>query len=268
MSDKEEKGEVEGEDTAAAEASTEAARVAVAGEEAAAEEVKEEKGEEAAQEEGKEAEAVEVPELSEEQVAALRQDPRFKPEEKAPEGLDAFVKGLLQEQEQAKETEQTQAAERKSVEDALKAYREDDDPAPLAQIAADLYDKAQEAGRVSVEAAKVVDERLSVFVEAEYGEQIRALKPEEVKNLDEMPLMDALKELNHLRVEAVRGESTTDKDAAGKAVRDAATAGAARVEGKGALPGGSAEEEVGDDIGTLMRQGMEDAVDAEEAVGG
>jgi len=94
------------------------------------------------------------------------------------------------------------------------------------------------------------------------------MKPEEVDKLSEMPLVDALTELDRLKAEGIRGEATGEVDAAKKAAQHAKTAVDARSDATGTLPGGSAKEEVGESIGDLMRQGMEEALDVEEAQGG
>ncbi len=258
--DKEEKDEETQEEP---QATNEAEQEAVA-----EESQEEEEGEEDAEEKEEEkADEAELPELTDEQVAALRdKDERFK---QAPSDLDAFLREALQQQEQTKEQEQAQAAQRQSLEDARKAYREDNDPAPLAQLADEMLVKAEEAEQLSAKLDEAMQEQLRPYVEAVYGEQIRSMKREEVERLSDMPLVDALKELDRMKGEAVRGESAGEVDAAKKAAQNAAAAANARSETGANLPGGSAKEAVGDDIGTLMRQGMgEEDLDVEEAQGG
>lgn len=263
------------EEAATGESALEATRAAAAeGQtdvgEAKVEEKKEEGKEEEKGEEEK-TDEVTLPDLTDEQRAALAKDPAIQ-EAVRGEGaaeLDAFIKNTIEEHDQKKETEQTRAAERKTKEEALKVYREDNDPAPLAQIAAEEAAKAETADALSAEVGEAMTRELRPYVEAVYGETIKGMKPEEVKELAEMPLVDALQKLDDRRVAAIKGESAGEVDAAKKAAQNAKTAADARGDGGGNLPGGSAEEAVGDDIGTLMRKGLEDgAPEYEEVAGG
>jgi hypothetical protein len=268
MSDTEEKTAVAEEDAEAVETT---AQAAATGEEAEAG-AKEEKAEEAAAEEKEgaeeKAEEVELPELTDDQRAALAKDPAMQKlvQAEGTEDLNAFIQATLAEAEKTKETEKEQAAERKTLEEAERAFREDNDPGPLAQIAADNLAKVRQRAAMSAEVDNAMYEGVRPFVEAEYGDTVRAMKPEEVKALDEMPLAEALQDLARRKAAASGG---SEKEAANKAVQNAATAGAARSESGGTLPGGTAKEAVSDDIGTLMRQGMgDDDLDVEEAQGG
>lgn len=215
-------------------------------------------GEQKVEEDKDDEEQATVPQLTNEQIAALAKDERL---QKAVRGeqadsLQAFIKQTLDEQEQTKENEKAQAAQRQSLEDAYKALRENDDPGPLAQIAAEQYEKAREADKVSGQVSDAVARELAEFVEAVYGDTIKGMKPEEVKALDKMTVVDALVELDRRRADSIRGESASQVSEAEKAAQNAAAAAKARGDAGGQIPGGSAEEAVGDDIGTLLRQGL------------
>ena len=77
-----------------------------------------------------------------------------------------------------------------------------------------------------------------------------------------VPVLEWLKELQRKSIEAATGQSREDSQ---KALAAAKTGAAARADGSVHLPGGtSAKDDVGDDIGALMRKGLADSLDMEE----
>jgi len=111
----------------------------------------EEKGDE---EEDKSGDTVEVPELSEEQLAALAEDPRIAELRKGSEtsALDELLKGALVEETQKRESEETAKKDLVTREEALKAYS-DGDPAPLAALAANAIESAERQKDIDAAAA-------------------------------------------------------------------------------------------------------------------
>ena len=217
-----------------------------------------------ADKEGVDADAApDLPELTDEQIAALAKDPRvqeaFKAE--APSALDELVNSLLAEKEGEKTRAAVEAETQKTVEEALKAF-EEGDPAPLADLAAKSYREAQSRAALRGQLEEAVNAEVGAAIDAAYGDLLRTMKPDEVKALDAMSLPDALKELQKRAVEVATGQSREDSQ---KALAAAKTGAAARADGSVNLPGGaSAKDDVGDDIGALMRKGLADSLDMEE----
>ena len=207
--------------------------------------------------------AADIPELTDEQIAALAKDPRiqsaFKTE--APSALDELVNSLLAEKEEEKTKATAEAETQKTVEEALKAFEEGDDPAPLAALAAKSFREAQRRAEITTQLQEAVNTEVGAAIDAAYGDLLRSMKPDEVKTLDAMPLPDALKELQRRSIEVATGQSREDSQ---KALAAAKTGATARADGTIHLPGGSAKEDVGDDIGALMRKGLGDSLDMEE----
>ena len=203
-----------------------------------------------------------LPELTDEQVAALARDPRIQEafKQEAPSALDELVNSLLAEKEGEKTRAAVEAETQKTVEEALKAF-EEGDPAPLADLAAKSYREAQSRAAIRGQLEEAVNAEVGAAIDAAYGDLLRSMKPDEVKALDAMPLPDALKELQKRAVEAATGQT---REESSKALKAAVTGAAARVDGAVNLPGGRAEEDVGDDIGALMRKGLADSLDMEE----
>ena len=220
-------------------------------------------GDEAAGDEAAADEAAGLPELTDEQIAALAKDPRiqsaFKTE--APSALDELVNSLLAEKEEEKTKATAEAETQKTVEEALKAFEEGDDPAPLAALAAKSFREAQRRAEITTQLQEAVNTEVGAAIDAAYGDLLRSMKPDEVKTLDAMPLPDALKELQRRSIEVATGQSREDSQ---KALAAAKTGATARADGTIHLPGGSAKEDVGDDIGALMRKGLGDSLDMEE----
>ncbi len=152
----------------------------------------EEKGEDKGDEE-KSDETVEVPDLSEEQIALLAKDPRIAELRKGSEtsALDELLKGALAEETQKKESEETAKKDLATRDEALKAYR-DGDPAPLAELAVRAIEGAERQQAVDAAAEEGVDAKMANVIQALYGDTLKAMKPEEVKALDAMPLVDAI----------------------------------------------------------------------------
>ncbi len=219
--------------------------------------------------EDKDEDKVEVPELSAEQIAALADDPRIVEARKGKEGptasaLDELLKGAVADADQKKESEATAKKDLATREEALKALDEGD-PAPLAALAKQAIDNAERQQAVDAAAEEGVDARMATVIKALYGETLEAMKPEEVKALDAMPLVDAIQKLADLKAAGSKAESDTAVSEAEKAARDAATGKSANGDKVGVLPGGSAEEGAeGDDIGALLRKGIGESLDVEE----
>ncbi len=237
-------------------------------EEAASEKKDEEKGEDKGDEEKSE-ETVEVPELSDEQIAALADDPRIVEARKSKEGpapsaLDELLKGAVADADQKRESEETTKKDLATREEALKAYR-DGDPAPLAELAVRAIEGAERQQAVDAAAEEGVDARMAGVIQALYGDTLKAMKPEEVKALDDIPLVDAIQKLADLKAAGPKAESDAAVSAAEQAARNAATGNSAKGDKVGVLPGGTAEEGAeGDDIGALLRKGIGEALDIEE----
>ena len=237
-------------------------------EEATSEKKDEEKGEDKGDEEKSE-ETVEVPELSDEQIAALADDPRIVEARKgkegpAPSALDELLKGAVADAEQKKESEETAKKDLATREEAMKAYR-DGDPAPLAELAVRAIEGAERQQAVDAAAEEGVDARMAGVIQALYGDTLKAMKPEEVKALDDIPLVDAIQKLADLKAAGPKAESDAAVSAAEQAARNAATGNSAKGDKVGVLPGGTAEEGAeGDDIGALLRKGIGESLDIEE----
>ncbi|KKN29546.1 hypothetical protein LCGC14_0843040 [marine sediment metagenome] len=238
-------------------------------EEATSEKKDEEKGEDKGDEEKSE-ETVEVPELSDEQIAALADDPRIVEARKgkegpAPSALDELLKGAVADADQKRESEETTKKDLATREEALKAFRDDGDPAPLAALAARAIEGAERQQAVDAAAEEGVNARMAGVIQAVYGDTLKAMKPEEVKALDDIPLVDAIQKLADLKAAGPKAESDAAVSAAEQAARNAATGNSAKGDKVGVLPGGTAEEGAeGDDIGALLRKGIEGALDIEE----
>ncbi len=238
-------------------------------EEATSEEKKDEKGEEKGEEKDESGETVEVPELSEEQIKALADDPRIVEARKgkespAPSALDELLKGAVADAEQKKESEETAKKDLATREEAMKAYS-DGDPAPLAALAKQAIESAERQQAVDAAAEEGVDAKMANVIQALYGDTLKAMKPEEVKALDDIPLVDAIQKLADLKAAGSKAESDAAVSEAEKAARNAATGVSASGEKVGVLPGGTAEEGAeGDDIGALLRKGIGDSLDIEE----
>ena len=226
------------------------------------------KGEDKGDEE-KSDETVEVPELSNEQIAALADDPRIVEARKGKEGptssaLDELLKGAVAEAEQKKESEETAKKDTATREEALKAFR-DGDPAPLAELAVRAIEGAERQQAVDAAAEEGVNTRMADVIRTVYGDTLKAMKPEEVKALDDIPLVDAIQKLADLKAAGSKTESDAAVAAANQAARDAATGASANGDKVGVLPGGRTEEGAeGDDIGALLRKGIGESLDIEE----
>ncbi len=235
------------------------------------EEKKEEKGEEKGENDqaGKDDDKVEVPELSDEQIAALADDPRIVEARKGKEGptssaLDELLKGAVADAEQKKESEETAKKDIATRDEALKAL-EDGDPAPLAALAKQAIENAERQKDIDSAAEEGVDARLATVIQALYGDTLKAMKSEERAALDDMPLVDAIQKLADLKAAGPKAESDAAVSEAEKAAHNAATGASANGDKVGVLPGGSAEEGAeGDDIGALIRKGIGDSLDTEE----
>ena len=203
-----------------------------------------------------------LPELTDEQIAALAKDPRVQEafKQEAPSALDELVNSLLAEKEGEKTRAAVEAETQKTVEEALKAF-EEGDPAPLADLAAKSYREAQSRAAIRGQLEEAVNAEVGAAIDAAYGDLLRTMKPDEVKALDAMSLPDALKELQKRAVEVATGQSREDSQ---KALAAAKTGAAARADGSVNLPGAAAQKDVGDDIGALMRKGLADSLDMEE----
>ena len=227
----------------------------------------EEKGEEKAEEKANE--TVEVPELSDDQIAALADDPRIVEARKgkegpAPSALDELLKGAVADAEQKKESEETAKKDLATREEAMKAYR-DGDPAPLAELAVRAIEGAERQQAVDAAAEEGANERLAAAVQAVYGGTLGAMSDEDRKSLDAMPFVDAIQKLADLKASGSKAESDAAVSEAEKAAHNAATGASASGDKVGVLPGGTSEEGAeGDDIGALLRKGIGDSLDIEE----
>ncbi len=227
------------------------------------------KGDGEDKDEDKDDDKVEVPELSAEQIKALADDPRIVEARKgkegpAPSALDELLKGAVADAEQKKESEETAKKDLATREEALKAYR-DGDPAPLAELAVRAIEGAERQQAVDAAAEEGVDAKMANVIQALYGDTLKGMKPEEVKALDDMPLVDAIQKLADLKAVGSKAESDAAVSEAEKAAHNAATGASASGDKVGVLPGGTAEEGAeGDDIGALLRKGIGDSLDIEE----
>ncbi|KKL65436.1 hypothetical protein LCGC14_2155000 [marine sediment metagenome] len=229
-------------------------------------EEKDEKGGDKDEEKDESGEPVEVPDLSDEQIALLAKDPRIAELRKGDEtsALDELLKGAVAEETQKREHEETAKKDLATREEALKAFR-DGDPAPLAELAVRAIEGAERRQAIDAAAEEGADARLGQAIQVVYGNELKAMTPEEVKALDDMPLEDAIQKLADLKAAGSKEESDAAVSEAEKAAHNAATGNSASGEKVGVLPGGSAEEGAeGDDIGALLRKGIEGSLDIEE----
>lgn len=213
--------------------------------------------------EGKDEKAVELPELTDEQIAALREDPRFKPETPQTD-IDSLLKSVIDEHEHKKESEREEAERKAGLEEALKAYQEGN-AEPLADLAAKSVEDAQKRQALDAEVEAALEERLVKVVQANYMDELKAMSSEEVQALDKMPREQALGVLADKKAERIRAELAGQAKKQDEADATAEAGKAARKDAVGVLPGGVADKEgaSGDSIGALMREGLGDALEYE-----
>jgi hypothetical protein len=120
-------------------------------------------GDEGESKDGADDDSVTLPDLTDEQIAALAADPRIAEARKGDEksALDRLLEDSLAEREQERERKESEAKQEADVDSALKAY-EEGDPAPLADLA-----------KKGVEQARRQREMNSAFDDA-YSERVTA----------------------------------------------------------------------------------------------
>lgn len=233
---------------------------------------------EAGKEVAQEALAEALPDLSPAQIKALAENPAVVEAvlsgQTGQATLDTLFKEIMEENATTAQAKEAQAAETKTIEEALKLGQEEGDwsafgaimgPRLLAQAETS---KAEKGIREKV--TREVLSSLDTAVENVYGDVLDTLTKEELKGLargnfrDDAGFMTAvLKALDDKRTSMLQSEAGGGSSAAEAAKIAAAASSARQKVGVGALPGGSGVESAGESIGDLLRRGLRGAFDDE-----
>lgn len=219
-----------------------------------------------------------LPDLTPAQIKALAENPAVVEAvlsgQTGQATLDTLFKELMDENAATAQVKEAQAAETKTIEEALKVGQEDGDWSSFGKLMADrLLAQAEETRVEKGVREKVTREvlgNLDQAVENVYGDVLDTLTEEELKGLargnfrDDAGFMTAvLKALDDKRTSMLQSEAGGGSSAAEAAKIAAAALNARSKVGVGAMPGGSGVESAGESIGDLLRQGLRGAFDDE-----
>lgn len=214
--------------------------------------------------------------LTPEQIAAISRDPNTAAAilqgEVGQQALNALIQEVLGEVEEESRYEQARAAAMAPVQEAVRRGQEDGDWSELGQMMAQRWQQQQILGALSQRIRPQIenDVRLGILqevdtaVESAFGDQLNELSQEELASLRRSNFQSDA-DFYSATMKAVRGkiESRIKADlenevsAARQAMAATATAGRARQDGLGVLPGAISGEGVGAvSIGSLVRQAL------------
>lgn len=209
-----------------------------------------------------------LPQLTDEQIQALAQDPRFR-QATLGGNLDEIINELLTEREEQREIARTQAEQAQTLMEAYRKGEEDGDWEEFGKLAADAMKAQAQQSQASQQVLSQVQDELDQALTAAYGEDFIA-KVDENKlqqSFAAKGLAGVIEVLREMDREAVRQELGGRIEETERQAQNVAAAAAARGAAVPNLPGGSATTggDLGDDIGSLMREGLKAALaDVEE----
>lgn len=203
-----------------------------------------------------------IPALTEAQIESLATDPRFR-QKVLGEGVDSIVDQILSEKENQRIVAQQQEETQKTIEEALQAA-EEGDLEPIGELAVKAYKEAKAQRELAKQIEPAVFKQLDDAISTAYADITDSVDEGALqKAFQENGLagvMSVLRETDRkLASQGLEGAVTASQEAA----RNVAAAAAARDAGVPVLPGGAANAESIadiDDVGALMRKGMEEAL--------